>query len=51
MVLEDAQDFEQQIAKVCGVHGFKARLIVGIKLQPQTIGKTETFALGHVFGC
>ena len=39
MVLEDAQDFEQQVAEIGGVHHFQALLVFGIELAALAVGE------------
>ena len=50
MVLEDAQDFEQQVAEIGGVQHLQARLIFGIELAALAIGEAMRFAGRHSVG-
>ena len=50
MVLEDAQDFEQQVAEVGGIHDLQALLILGIELAAQAIGKAMGFTGRNLVG-
>ena len=50
MVLEDAQNFQQEIAEVSGVDGFQPRLIIGIELATQAIGEAMGLALRNFIG-